>query len=149
MVEFQDAWNAQQTWIQSLIHTGMGYVSGKIYFSKWRTDEDFPHIQAYIVEDSPEIIRQSSVSALYRTNTRWRFIYRQETKGNPVNSHLALSSGVGGICNVFSSNQFLGSVWDYAVVDRVDFEYVSPDISPAVIDEGLVDVIIRSETKGS
>ena len=148
MVTFHNTWNNQKTWIDYLIITNMTYVSGKVYFSKWRTSDEFPHIQAYIVEDSPEIIRQSSTEALYRTNTRWRFIYRQETKGDPANSYLALQSGLGGLCNIFSEYQAYSTYWDYAVVDRVDFEYVSPDISPAVIDEGVVDVIFRSETSG-
>ena len=149
MVNFDDRWTSQKTGIQLLIQNSMVYISGRIYFSKWVTNDDFPHVQAYIVEDNPEIIRQSSVSSLYRTNTRWRFIYRHATEGDYVNSPLLLSSGVGAICNVFSDNQYYGSIWDYAVVDRVDFEYVSPDISPAVIDEAVVDVIIRSEVKGS
>ena len=142
MVDFWNAWNGQRSLFIAYLEQDHAYLSGKVYYSAWRTDISFPHVFAMIVEDNPEVEQWGQADANYKVNTRWRFTFRQLSTGVPDTDVMTLVSGVGAICNTASKNQ-TGANWDYVVIDNVNFHYISPDIDAGVIQEGTVDLVFR------
>ena len=150
MPSFSYMWKVQQTTMTNYLQSEIGEVSGRIFFSQWRTDDidAFPMIQSYIVDDNPEIIRHGADTAYYRTNTRWRFVYRFIADPDARdNDFIALKSGVSGICRAFSQYQ-ASAEWDYATINNINFLYESPGIDVGLVEEASVDVIIRSAAEG-
>ena len=145
MTDWRVVWKNQQNRLKALLQTTHPYCSGRIYLNFWRTDETFPCIYAFIMDDTPEVIQHGAQPQRYTSHTNWRMVYRVQATDTPENDHLSLMSGIGGLANLPMDYAVQSGCWYRSQLSSVDFTYESPSIAPGVILEGAVDIILRSE----
>jgi len=143
MVDWRNIWYNQKTWLNTYIQTALPYCSGHITFGFWSTENVFPNVYAFIVDDSPEVMLDGYGNQTYDSKTTWRLVYRQLFTDNPSNDYVALMSGMGALANIPMDNAI--STWHKTYLSNVDFMYVSPGIAEAVVLEGAVDIVLVSE----
>jgi len=124
----------------------VSWLSGKVYVNTWRTDASFPHVLIRWERDTPEL---ELTNGTYKHSLVFGVVFRNTYPSNVIDYDIIVS-GVGAVEDKiieYTTNYLSGNLgWEKAELGEVDYSYTSPGISPEIVGEAYLPIIITKET---